>query len=57
MMSEKKPSPKPQQGHKKTGKADGPHEMAKEINGFKDLGLPEPTRYNDWEVKGRCSDF
>jgi hypothetical protein len=18
---------------------------------------PEPTRYGDWEVKGRCSDF
>nr|WP_246422761.1 succinate dehydrogenase assembly factor 4 [Roseospira visakhapatnamensis] len=18
---------------------------------------PEPTRYHDWEVKGRCSDF
>ncbi|HRQ60191.1 MAG TPA: DUF1674 domain-containing protein [Alphaproteobacteria bacterium] len=21
------------------------------------MGLPEPTRYKDWEVKGRCSDF
>nr|WP_299443378.1 succinate dehydrogenase assembly factor 4 [uncultured Rhodospira sp.] len=20
-------------------------------------GGPEPTRYNDWERKGRCSDF
>ncbi|MFK7839479.1 MAG: DUF1674 domain-containing protein [Bdellovibrionales bacterium] len=20
-------------------------------------GKPEPTRYNDWEVDGRCSDF
>ena len=29
----------------------------KEIGGFDDAGLPEPTRYNDWEVKGRCSDF
>ena len=28
-----------------------------EKNGYKDAGLPEPTRYNDWEVKGRCSDF
>lgn len=18
---------------------------------------PEPTRYSDWEIKGRCSDF
>ncbi len=31
--------------------------VEEEKNGFKDLGLPEPTRYNDWEVKGRCSDF
>ena len=28
-----------------------------EKNGYKDAGLPEPTRYKDWEVKGRCSDF
>lgn len=30
-----------------------------EIGGFgkKGNGMPEPTRYNDWEVKGRCSDF
>lgn len=33
------------------------NDMPEEINGFKALGLPEPTRYNDWEVKGRCSDF
>lgn len=26
----------------------------KEINGPKG---PEPTRYGDWEVKGRVSDF
>jgi hypothetical protein len=26
----------------------------KEIGGPKG---PEPTRYGDWEVKGRCSDF
>jgi hypothetical protein len=25
-----------------------------EINGPKG---PEPTRYGDWDVKGRCSDF
>jgi hypothetical protein len=29
----------------------------KEFRGFADLGLPEPTRYGDWDVKGRCSDF
>lgn len=27
---------------------------SKEINGPKGL---EPTRYGDWESKGRCSDF
>ena len=27
---------------------------AKEINGPKGL---EPTRYGDWESKGRCHDF
>jgi hypothetical protein len=26
----------------------------KEIGGPKG---PEPTRYGDWEVKGRCTDF
>jgi len=29
-------------------------EEIKEINGPKGL---EPTRYGDWEVKGRLSDF
>ena len=38
-------------------KNDKTKEPEKEIGGFKDAGLPEPTRYNDWEVKGRCSDF
>lgn len=28
--------------------------MKKEINGPKGL---EPTRYGDWESKGRCYDF
>ena len=28
--------------------------LAKEIGGPKG---PEPTRYGDWEVKGRVSDF
>ena len=27
----------------------------KEIGGFEDR--PEPTRFGDWEVGGRCSDF
>jgi hypothetical protein len=29
-------------------------EMPKEIGGPKG---PEPTRYGDWEQKGRCTDF
>ena len=29
-------------------------EFRREIGGPKGL---EPTRYGDWEVKGRCSDF
>ena len=29
-------------------------EMPREVNGPKG---PEPTRYGDWEQKGRCSDF
>ena len=28
-----------------------------EKGGYKDSDLPEPTRFGDWEVKGRCSDF
>jgi hypothetical protein len=31
--------------------------LPKEKNGFADAGLLEPTRYGDWDVKGRCSDF
>ena len=29
-------------------------ERPKEVGGPKG---PEPTRYGDWEVNGRCSDF
>ena len=29
-------------------------DIPREINGPKG---PEPTRYGDWEQKGRCSDF
>lgn len=38
-------------------KPGGGKALEKEIGGYEDQGLPEPTRYNDWEVKGRCSDF
>ena len=36
-----------------TTRPDG-SDMLREINGPKG---PEPTRYGDWEQKGRCSDF
>ena len=35
-------------------KRPAPPPMPKEIGGPKG---PEPTRYGDWEVNGRCSDF
>jgi hypothetical protein len=41
--------PKDPTVHPLTGKP-----IAKEIGGPKG---PEPTRYGDWEQKGRCSDF
>ncbi len=50
-MNEKKPSP---EMHKESDN-EKPAEI--EIGGFKDSGLKEPTRFGDWEVKGRCSDF
>ncbi|MES2710577.1 MAG: succinate dehydrogenase assembly factor 4 [Pseudomonadota bacterium] len=31
-----------------------PPPMPKEVDGPKG---PEPTRYGDWEQKGRCTDF
>ena len=36
-----------------TTRTDG-SDVPREINGPKG---PEPTRYGDWEQKGRCSDF
>jgi len=52
-MNAKKPSPPAIKTEEKAPQ----QAMPEEINGFKALGLPEPTRYKDWEVKGRCSDF
>jgi len=34
--------------------SDDARKTPREINGPKG---PEPTRYGDWEQKGRCSDF
>jgi hypothetical protein len=35
-------------------KQDSPKPWPKEIGGVEG---PEPTRYGDWEHKGRCTDF
>lgn len=48
---------KPKQNDQKQEETKVSQKPEKEIGGFKDAGLLEPTRYNDWEVKGRCSDF
>ena len=67
-MSDKKPRPETQEKPQtaKSAKDTPPHEAAKkttdettesEVGGYKDQGLLEPTRFGDWEVKGRCSDF
>lgn len=58
-MTDEKPTPKPpaedKTGHK--NKKNPKEAPEKEIGGFEASGLPEPTRFGDWEVKGRCSDF
>lgn len=41
-------------GSAATGAAKGPEQKPGEIGGPKG---PEPTRYGDWEFKGRCTDF
>lgn len=47
-MTAEKPSPKEPETAEK-------EEKPKEIGGFENK--PEPTRYGDWDVGGRCSDF
>lgn len=32
-------------------------ELEKEVQGYEDEGLLEPTRFGDWEVNGICRDF
>lgn len=57
-MKDKKPSAETHNIDQKDGPGGkAPLALPKEVNGFEALGLPEPTRYNDWDVKGRCSDF
>lgn len=47
------PSPKPETPAA-AAKKPSPAPAPKEIGGPKG---PEPTRYGDWEQKGRCTDF
>lgn len=46
-------APTPEAAANESG-AKGPTQKPGEIGGPKG---PEPTRYGDWEIKGRCSDF
>jgi hypothetical protein len=52
-MSEAKPSVEPA-GEPAATPAPKPAPLPKEIGGAPG---PEPTRYGDWEHKGRCTDF
>ena len=45
---------KPEQNQSKRGKLPKKTVQPKEIGGPPG---PEPTRYGDWEKKGRCIDF
>ena len=49
-----KPSPQPDALPQSTLPKPSTPAMPKEIGGPKG---PEPTRYGDWEQKGRCTDF
>lgn len=57
-MSNKKPSlesSEKDEKAKKIKKAQELNSQEKEIGGFENR--EEPTRFGDWEVNGRCSDF
>jgi hypothetical protein len=49
-MEQPEPKPEPQPSD---AKPEQPR-LPPEVGGPKG---PEPTRYGDWEVKGRCTDF
>ncbi|HEY1506103.1 MAG TPA: DUF1674 domain-containing protein [Stellaceae bacterium] len=57
-MSERKidpsPTPSPPRKPPDAAKTPAPAAGEREIGGPKG---PEPTRYGDWEINGRCSDF
>ena len=46
--------PKPAPLNSEEAKPEQPPPKPREIGGPKG---PEPTRYGDWEVGGRCTDF
>ena len=52
-MKDRKPDPAPSPPPAVKGPPERPA-APKEIGGRKG---PEPTRYGDWEVNGRCVDF
>lgn len=52
-MSEHKTAPDPKPSLAPEPKP-APASSEREIGGPKG---PEPTRYGDWEINGRCSDF
>ncbi|XP_078174776.1 succinate dehydrogenase assembly factor [Carex rostrata] len=56
---EEKEKVESKQGEEPSGDGDGEkglnvNKLPREVGGPKG---PEPTRYGDWEQKGRCSDF
>jgi hypothetical protein len=50
-MDDQKPADKPQRPAPK------PEPLSKPPKEFGGPAGPEPTRYGDWEQKGRCTDF
>ncbi len=53
-MAKPKPNPKPNATTEPEAPKPAPASGEREIGGPKG---PEPTRYGDWEINGRCSDF
>ena len=59
-MTQEKPSPKTENKAQKPKEAQNREKSApegplEEKGGFENRA--EPTRYGDWEVNGRCTDF
>jgi hypothetical protein len=56
MSHKQQPEPAPETAAEPaaTPVAKGPAQQPGEIGGPKG---PEPTRYGDWEIGGRCTDF